>query len=54
MAVEPYGNLSGTGLADPARHPVLLDAFGGLSGLHGAESALAAAREAVEAATTRS
>ena len=59
--VEVQGQNDQVGLSDPAGHPALLDAFGGLGGLRaavaaafrqwrGAESSLAAAREAVAAA----
>ncbi len=59
--VEVQGQNEQVGLADPASHAALLDAFGGLAGLRGsatssfrawrgAERALEAAREAVAAA----
>ncbi len=61
LLVEVQGQNEQVGLADPARHAALLDAFGGLAGLRGsatssfrawrgAERALEAAREAVAAA----
>jgi len=61
LLVEVQGQNEQVGLADPASHAALLDAFGGLAGLReaasrsfrawrGAERALEAAREAVAAA----